>query len=291
MEYRFYQGDGLVLISYSSSATAIYLRWRAEYDSAPGKAVHGFVNHTPNSDRTLASSSAPGIFSEPGKLTQLVVAPVSGTSGLKRGQCFAEVYITDGQGAIRQRVGANYIADGNGGISLGRFVDPGPGGGEGFLSWVEVFHNRAGNEAQVEFALGATNAIRRIHGMTWFYHYSGDVASRTLQQPFIANPSRVKPTGFTTTGANAQVPIFTNNLTLTANEEGMYYALTGSGDGLMVEVDNGTATVLSSATKPSPFPYTCSEDELGVIRFRTITLGEAADTHSAYVLVEEWLVI
>src|SRR3990167_3254989 len=205
MEYRFYQGDGLVLISYSSSATDIYLRCRAEYDSAPGKAVHGLVNHTPNSDRTLASSSAPGIFSEPGKLTQVVVAPVSGTSGLKRGQCFAEVYITDGQGAIRQRVGANYIADGNGGISLGRFVDPGPGGGEGFLSWVAAFAgDRAGNAAAVTTSLAATNAFRKVHGLIWYYHASSDVATRTFPVPYIANLGGTPPTGFTTTGGNAQ---------------------------------------------------------------------------------------
>src|SRR3990167_57867 len=283
MEYRFYQGDGLVLISYSSSATDIYLRCRAEYDSAPGKAVHGLVNHTPNSDRTLASSSAPGIFSEPGKLTQVVVAPVSGTSGLKRGQCFAEVYITDGQGAIRQRVGANYIADGNGGISLGRFVDPGPGGGEGNF----VVEALASDIAPVDltWTLAATNAFRRIYGWVYYYDASADAASRittvTLRLPFGS-----LPTGF----AGAPSVHSWTGPTLSLSEEGISFVYNPRrGDGFGSANDNGTITLASTATNPIPFPLDVREDSGATILF-DVASANANDRWTAYGIYEEWIV-
>ncbi len=181
-----------------------------------------------------------------------------------------------------------YVYDSHG-LDDGEFTEPGPGGGEGFLSWVPAFtRDRAGNGAAVDFDLFATNALRKIYGVAWYYHCSGDVANRTFVQPLLAGLSGTKPTGFTLTGANALFWNLGGDIALVADEEALFM----SKNDRTARVDNGVMTVVDTSTDPTPWPLWVTEDDIDtILRFPAITNGEALDRHSAYVLMEEWLII
>src|SRR3990167_4523315 len=185
-----------------------------------------------------------------------------------------------------------YVYDGYR-LNLGSFVEPGPGGGEGFLSWGAAFAgDRAGNAAAVDVSLAATNAFRKVYGIAWYYHCDTVAATRTFIRPRLLNLGGAKPTGFTTTGDNGLFWFGSGDITLPPDEEGAHIIVSGEAkDGRGVRVDNGTITITAANADPSPFPLPVTEAELAVIRFPAITNGEATDTHSAYILIEEWLVL
>ena len=117
-------------------------------------------------------------------------------------------------------------------------------------------------------------------------------ATRTFIRPRLLNLGGAKPTGFTTTGDNGLFWFGSGDITLTTDEEGAHIIVSGEAkDGRGVRVDNGTITITAANADPSPFPLPVTEAELAVIRFPAITNGEATDTHSAYILIEEWLVL
>lgn len=221
----------------------------------------------------------------------LVAAHFSIDPSVKRGQAFVK-------GLVRQRGTSTfpflqgYVYNGHG-PSDGENVEPGPGGGEGFLSWVQVFHNRAGNAAALDFDLFLTNTLRKVYGVAWYYHCDGNAATRTHPRPKLLGLGGVKPTGFTLTGNNALYDeLGQGDNSLVLNEEGVHFTLGQGGDGRKVSVDNGAVSVASATLAPSPFPLLVTEvDTDTILRFPAVTNGLAGDTHSAYVLIEEWLVI
>lgn len=227
---------------------------------------------------------------EDGEIVSLLVNGIPGTGPAtwRRGQTWLQVNGGEGNSVFAH----GYIYSVKP-LTLGTFDEPGPGGGEGFRSWVPAFAvDRAGNATAVDVTLAATNAYRKIHGYVWYYHSDGTAASRTFISARLANIGLAKPTGFTTTGDNGVFWALGGDITLTVNEEGLQASLGQEGkDGLSIRNDNGARTVESSATLPAPWPYTVVEDDLAILRFPAITLGEAGDTHSAYILIEEWLVI
>ncbi len=116
------------------------------------------------------------------------------------------------------------------------------------------------------------------------------MADRTFNEPALVNLGGATPTGFTTTGNNALFWNTGGTIALIADQEGAHISLATKGkDGRTVRNDQGVQTILSTAGAPTPWPLLVTEDELALIRFPAISSGEAADRHSAYVLVEEWL--
>ncbi len=279
--FRVSDGDTFQVESFSSQATAFRASVRVEYDD--GEQAPFEVAHTPNSDRTSATDNVGSRVTRDGRVVSAVMEPAA----LKRGQCFARTRVLNASQNQVDELNAGYVT-GSKSVRLGEFEDS--LSGRGFLSWVAAFTgDRAGNAAAVDFDLFATNARRKIYGVVWYYHCSGDVATRTLIGPSLIGLGGTKPTGFTQTGLNA---FFwnTGNVTLTANEEGTIASYAATSMGRTVTVDDGVVTTVDTSTAPTPWPLWVTEDEADtLIRFGAITNGEAADTHSAFVAIEEWI--
>ncbi len=287
MGVPFQRGDEINLISRSSTAVRFTLFANIRRESGKVDSYRTPV-HSTSADRSQVATGG-GLLGAPGTIEGFVIERDGSDVTLpKRGQTFVIMQLVR-RGSPIQNLATDYWSD-TSPVALGHFVDAGPGGGNGFLSWVEVFNDRAGNAAAIDFPLFATSALRRIYGFAWYYHCSGDVAGRTFLQPSILGLGGAKPTGFTLTGANAFYWNPGGNLTLTANEEGLFMSRANTSMGRTVRVDNGVATIIDTSTDPTPWPFWVTEEETdAIMRFSAITLGEAADRHSAYVLMEEWI--
>ena len=300
--YRIRRGE-YVGINYAASAAPTFVRARARvrYDSGDVESFDVTVTSF-TTDRTQISNY-PGVnltasphaqagrnFRDDGFIESAQVL-VSGA--VKRGQLYVRFVVADPDGDFESHTLCEGYVYPFQSLSLGQTTEPGPGGGEGFLSWVAAFAgNRAGNAAAVDFSLALANTFRKVHGLIWYYVADATAGTRTFQSPVITNLGGAKPTGFTTSGSNAFFWNMTADITLTVSEQGAFISMGVDGkDGRQVLVDTGAATVLSAATAPSPFPLLITEDELVVARFPTITSGVAGDLHSAFLLIEEWLVL
>lgn len=278
--HRIYSGQIIVIQTASSTTDPIEVRGRVEYDSG-GNAPFA-VPITPVADRV--PQVAVTIFRPTGigTITQL---NVFSRTARKRGQTLAIVAVQDVSGDAGQDVLCmGYVRDFFN-LTLGVYENPGPGGGEGFLSWLAV----AADVAPVDIAtsLAATNALRKIHGFVWSYNASADAATRTATAK-LEQRGPALPTGFATlTSASVWN---SGTLTLTLSEEGVIYAMGSGGDGLAVVDDNGTLAIDSTATAPQPFPIWVTEDDITRIEF-DVGAPHANDRHNLYILVEEWLVI
>lgn len=282
-------GDRLFL-QYAASTGPTDMSGFLLVEERPGKAPRPYqiTLNSFTADRTLQVNEAESLRIE--GAGKIVGGGIQGSAGgLKRGQCYCLLILARESGPD-MTLAKGYLYATNP-IGLGEMEESVEG--RGYCSWVQVFHDRAGNAAAVDQTLSATNALRKVFGFIWFYHSSGDAATRTVPQPTILNLGPTKPTGWTTSGnTGLQVAFFTSNITLTADEEGLFYAncLEGA-DGFASRNDNGTLSDEASSTQANPLPLLILEDDLGVFRFPAITNGNVNDTHSAYLLVEEWISI
>lgn len=142
--------------------------------------------------------------------------------------------------------------------------------------------------ADIQTPVGAANTRRRIDGFVWYYHCSGDVATRTLRAT-LRDLGDGLPTGmtsgdFTTLSAWPSAGV----LTLTANEEGLIYVNANTGKSFSVSNDAGTRTIEDITTVPDPFPYWVTDDDVGEFFFNETT-GNANDRHTIYIFMEEWI--
>ena len=158
---------------------------------------------------------------------------------------------------------------------------------QGRWFWSTVLDDVAPAAATVT-RLAASNARRIIWGFVWYYHASGDGATRVLRN-MIRNPGLGLPTGMTQ-GANTRPWLSRADVTLTANQEGTIYAMgkRSGGDGFHSDVDNGTISVADASTLPIPFPLMVEENDLADLEF-IVTDGHANDRNSAHILIEEWI--
>ncbi len=199
---------------------------------------------------------------------------------LRRGQCFAILDVQRRRGADLL-VSKGYVYSINP-IGLGEFTEA--AGGMGNRFWNAV----AADVSPVDIikTLATTNARRIIHGFIWYYHASGDVATRVMEAQ-LRNIGPDLPTGMSPGG---RTMVWTSgSISMTQNEEGMIYSYAEGGrDGRSILNDTGVIGVDNTGTKPTPWPLSVIETDDAELRF-SLTNEEAADRHSIYLDIEEWM--
>lgn len=163
----------------------------------------------------------------------------------------------------------------------------GPSGGPGNPRYRTIADDIA--PADITTTLAVTNAFTRIDGFIWYYHCSGDVADRTLRA-LLRDVGTGLPTGMTS-GINTTPRAWPNSavLTLSANEEGMIYSSGIARPAYSAIRDDGSITIENNASAPTPFPLWVRADDIASIFF-DVSLEEASDRHSIFLIQESWLV-
>lgn len=227
-------------------------------------------------DRTVELVPIPGGQLQKAGTVRALTANFADAAGVKRGQAYVLLRMVYAGRTFR--IARGYAYDGHP-VGLGEDVEPGPGGGEGFRSWVSL----AADIAPVDLlrVLAAANAYRRIHGYAWYYNAAAVAATRTLDVAF-RRPGLAVPTGFTGQGVVWQAL----TTTLTTGEEGLNFA----NSRMSISNDNGTISIGNITTAPNPFPYDAEENDLAEMNFDVLA-AEATDRHSIYLDQEEWLMI
>lgn len=283
---------GSRLILRGVNATSSNKRLRAQVtlrDRRGTISVVSLVSDELDTARTPGDNSNSGI-PEVGEAEVVAAAIASDVSGVKRGQLYAQLYAVGRTIAdARTFLSAGYVYDGFW-PTLGFIQEPGPGGGEGFLSVETVVADAAGNVVTT-YTPAVTNGFRKLYGLVGYYNADSNAASRV----FFITMTRAwgaLPTGFAT-ATNAELwegP--GGGMTLTASQEGSIFVYgKGTGaSGFSLINTNGTLAEESTATAPIPFPLDILEAEPLTFLFEAVN-GLAGDRYSAYALVEEWLVI
>jgi len=202
------------------------------------------------------------------------------TPALKRGQFYARLLLL--RAGLEECLCCGYLYSGKPFVAIGEHIEPGPGGGNGFDSWITAASNEAGN-VTTTVNLGVANAFRRYKGFVLYYNCAAVAATRTVQALFRA-AGGAKPTGF---GSDPDLWA-SLSLTLTTGEEGAMF-LSQNGQYIATN-DAGTIAVSNNTTAANPFPMDVDESAPEDLVFLA-ALGEATDVYSAFLRVEEWLVI
>ncbi len=277
MEQRVRQGDFFQLASVSSLAVTALVRILVRFDDGR---FREFQNTNVSATNRTASVNNFGNIETDGAVVRATIAGIAGDP--KRGQIFYSLKVRD-RNEIDVGVLIHDYLYGNHVPSFPNVVGPGPGHGEGFKEKRAVADDIA--PIDIQEPLAVNNAMRRIDGFIWYYHCSGDTATRTLRAT-LRDLGEGLPTNMTS-GANTQAQIWPSAgaLSLIANEEGTIVVLH---DSFAVSVDNGVATWENNTTAPNPFPYWANENDVGEIFF-DVTSANAADRHSIYIIQEEWI--
>ncbi len=200
-------------------------------------------------------------------------------SGMRRGQFFVMYRLL--RPGTDQLLAKGYVYALNP-LGLGNFEDSRSGMGNRFLNAV------ANDVTPVDItkALAITNAFRLIHGFIWYYHCSGDTASRNIDVA-LRNVGGDPPTGMTPGGRTTVWE--SAGVALTANEEGVIFShAEGGRDGYTSRVDQASRIVDNTGSQPAPWPLALVEGDNAELFF-DVTSPEAADRHSIYLYIEEWL--
>ncbi len=114
--FRVSDGDTFQVESFSSQVTAFRVSVRVEYDD--GEQAPFEVSHTPNSDRTSATSAVGGRVTRDGRVVSAVMEPAA----LKRGQCFARTRVLNASQNQVDELNAGYVT-GSKSVRLGEYED------------------------------------------------------------------------------------------------------------------------------------------------------------------------
>lgn len=274
-EHRILEGDRFQVVGTSSVAAELRARVVVEFDDGKTRLYQRVITTTADRVNTV------GTFGQIEKRGNVVRATVTTVTPLKRGQCFVELLTLDRNLRNMDVLCQDYMNAGNN-LVLGRWRSSLEG--RGHLSWRTVLDDVAPAAATVE-VLAVANARRKVYGFVWYYHRGGDAANVGLTTAFRA-PGLSIPTGFSIAET---VSTMSSSITLTANEEGIVYAMCiDSGDGFSSQNDNGSLTIDPNTTKGRPLPILVSEGDLAEISF-AVSNGEAADRNSLFILQEEWI--
>lgn len=270
---RILQGQVLTLHTISDAAVAVRAWVRVIYDDGSGQLLT--VPETVRSGGRVAEVLAStDVVTQNGWVVNAEVEML--TTGIKRGQTYVRLAVEPFGCVLLQ----DYCFFG-GNVSLGTYVQSGPGGGSGHLQTVEVKASSV-PVASTTVALVSTNTIRKVHGFAWYYNASADAASRILTV-VLNHPLGALPVGFS--AGTPSVVWASAALTLTTGQEGTVFAdLHRSGTN-----DAGTLAIADAAANPSPFPLWVAEGNNYFADFQVADL-HANDRDTIYLLRETWVV-
>ncbi len=147
--FRVSEGSTFQVESFSSSATAFRVSILVQYDDSSDIDVNirkGVsqqapfeVTHTPNSNRTSATSVVGARVNRDGRVISAILEPAA----LKRGQCFARLRVLNASGNQSDELCAGYVT-GSKSVRLGEFEDS--TGGRGFIRTITGTNPAAGIE-------------------------------------------------------------------------------------------------------------------------------------------------
>ncbi len=275
--YEFDRGHNIVLRTISSVATFLQANIIVLYDN--GKFGYPVLQLTSSGSRGVVSDTTE-LLPRPGRVVGARVT----TAGVvvKRGQVYVSLRLGLPPDLRFTPLCSGYL-QGERMLGLGIFEHPLEG--KGFLQAETIADDVAG-DSNTTYTPATANTRRVFHGVAWYYHSSGDSASRVL------NVQMRRPWGALPTGGTAGTidKIFDiTGPTLIANEEGGFFLYNPErGDGYFITNDNGTVTRLATDANPIPFPFLLTEDDPLTI-ILGITDGHANDRYSAFALVEEWI--
>ncbi len=282
-EHRVLPNDRFQLVSTSSEVQTLFARVLVRHDD-------GTVRRFRMGARVTNATRAPqtrlfGLVTKPGVVER---AQVIAKAPAKRGRTYVELAVKDDEeDATQDLLLQDYVAA-NLQPSLNRFHEAGPGGGTGFKNNRPIADDIA--PATITHTLGETNHLRRIDGFIWYYHCSGDVASRALRAT-VRDLGDGLPTGMTS-GIRTSIKNYPSAgvLTLTANEEGVIYVNAATGKSFAASIDDSALTIEDITTQPDPFPYWSGEGDVGELFF-LLANEEAADRHTIYIIEEDWIYV
>jgi len=269
---RILQGQSLHLHTVSNAVVTLRAWVRVVYDDGTGQLLT--VPETPRSASRLSEDLAStDVIVQNGWVVNAEVE--MSTADIKRGQTYVRLTVEPFGAALL----SDYCFSEFGHVSLGTFVQTGPGGGSGHLQVVTVKANGP-PAAETTRLLALSNTIRKVYSFVWYYIASADVDSRILTV-------RLRDVlGALPTGLGVINVWFPPTLTLTASELGAIFGdpkRTGSNDNLTVVIDD-------AASAPSPFPLLIEEGDPGFLIF-LITDSNVNDFDTIYLLQEEWVVL
>ncbi len=281
MRHRVRQGDKFEILGASDAAHEMRVRVTVQLDN--GKLRNYVRTLVTTADRVITQGRFTGAgMEQPGEVVRAVVAGV--TTGFKRGQTFVELLTVNRNLETVDTLLQDYLYAGNN-PSLGRFHGPGPGEGNGNKQNRVLVANAA--PADLEHRLGRARELRRIDGFIWYYHCSGDAATRTMRVS-LRDLGDGLPTGMTS-GNPTTVKTWPSAgvLSLIANQEGVVYVNANTGKSFAASIDSGVRTIEDTTTQPDPFPYWARSPEVGEFFF-DVTDEEAADRHTITIIEEDW---
>jgi len=270
---RILQGQTLHLHTISDTAVTLRAWARVIYDDGTGQLLT-IPEAARSASRIAEDLLSTDVVIHNGWVVNAEVEMLTGS--VKRGQTYVRLTVEPFGAALL----SDYCFSEFGHVSLGTFIQTGPGGGGGNLRVVTIKAN--GAPATFTFRPGVANQIRKIHSIAWLYASSSTSASRSLAV-FWRFYGGI-PTGMagspTTNLWEARL------LALSSDQDGMVFAdekMSGTND-------NGTVTIDDITTAPTPFPIWVAELDNLEFEF-LVQLEEADDFDVAYSLVEDWIVL
>jgi len=271
---RIRQGQALHLHTISTSAVTLRAWARVVYDDGSEQllTVREIARAATRTAEDLVSTD---VVVKDGWVVNAEVEML--TPSIKRGQTYVRLTVEPFGAALL----SDYCFSDFGHVSLGTFIQPGPGGGSGHLE-IATIKAEGAPASTTTHTMALSNTIRKIYYWHWYYGCSGDVASRLMDVEYRSNLGAL-PTGFTNLGATT---IWATQLGLTANQEGSLWAR-GAGSGIN---DNTAESLDDQSSKPQPLPFLIQGDDPGTITF-FVTLGEVLDVDVIYLLRETWVML
>jgi len=266
---RILQGQTLHLHTISNAVVSLRAWVRVIYDDGSGQLLT--VPETPRSASRVAEDLAStDVVIQNGWVVNAEVEMV--TSGIIRGQTYVRLAVEPFGAALLQ----DYCFSDFGNVSLGTYIQSGPGGGAGHNHVITVLSGAA--VASTLYVLPVSNMIRKIFSYAYYFEASSGVATRVVAV-VLATPLEDPPS----VGALVWTP---DTVTLTADENGALYADANFAS----QNDDGTVAIDSD---PTVFPLWITED-MGPggnyeFRFTATNIDSPNDLAAIYVFAEEWV--
>jgi len=281
--YPILTGQKLRLRVISSIACTLRASIKVKYDRGDLSNI-GVPDVTTAGTRTDETFESQSVALATGVITDARVELLSSTAtpGTKyRGRCYVRLDLVGAQSG--PWLVGDYVYQGHEG-ALGQYISPGPTGGGGYRTTITLKADGA-PAATTTVALDVANAYRRWHAFLWLYNASADAADRVLALGIRTPIASALPTGFGG-GGPADVYRLSGAPSLQASEEGAMYV----GAKYAMVNDNGTITVQSTATAPTPLPLDVTEDDTQADAVFSVADGNANDRDIIFGDREEWLV-